>query len=144
MDFAFSEEQETLREFVRQFLENYSPETTVRELMETDAGYDTETWSMMAEQLGLQSLIIPEEYGGQGFGYVELIVVLEEMGRALLCAPFFSTVVLAANTLIHAGDEAAAIGPAAGDRLRRDHCHVGLHRGEWPVGRGWYHHGGRG
>jgi alkylation response protein AidB-like acyl-CoA dehydrogenase len=108
MNFAFSEEQEQLREFVRQFLENYSPETAVRELMETDAGYDTETWSMMAEQLGLQSLIIPEEYGGQGFGYVELIVVLEEMGRALLCAPFFSTVVLAANTLIHAGDEAAA------------------------------------
>jgi alkylation response protein AidB-like acyl-CoA dehydrogenase len=62
---------------------------------------------MMAEQLGLQSLIIPEEYGGQGFGYVELIVVLEEMGRALLCAPFFSTVVLAANTLIHSGDDAA-------------------------------------
>jgi alkylation response protein AidB-like acyl-CoA dehydrogenase len=62
---------------------------------------------MMAEQLGLQSLIIPEEYGGQGFGYVELIVVLEEMGRALLCAPFFSTVVLAANTLIHSGDDGA-------------------------------------
>ena len=108
MNFAFSEEQETLREFVRQFLENYSPETTVRELMETDTGYDADTWLMMAEQLGLQSLIIPEEHGGQGFGYVELIVVLEEMGRALLCAPFFSTVVLAANTLIHAGDEAAA------------------------------------
>ena len=78
MNFAFSEEQETLREFVRQFLENYSPETTVRELMETDTGYDAETWSMMAEQLGLQSLIIPEEHGGQGFGYVELVVVLEE------------------------------------------------------------------
>ncbi len=108
MNFAFSEEQEQLREFVRQFLENYSPETTVRELMETEAGYDPETWSMMAEQLGLQSLIIPEEHGGQGFGYVELVVVLEEMGRALLCAPFFSTVVLAANTLIHCGDEEAA------------------------------------
>ena len=108
MNFAFSEEQEQLREFVRQFLENYSPEATVRELMETDDGYDPETWSMMAEQLGLQSLIIPEEHGGQGFGYVELSVVLEEMGRALLCAPFFSTVVLAANTLIHCGDDAAA------------------------------------
>ena len=107
MNFAFSEEQEQLREFVRQFLENYSAETTVRELMETESGYDAATWSMMAEQLGLQSLIIPEEYGGQGFGYVELIVVLEEMGRALLCAPFFSTVVLAANTLIHSGDDAA-------------------------------------
>ena len=108
MNFAFSEEQEQLREFVRQFLENYSPEATVRELMETEDGYDPDTWSMMAEQLGLQSLIIPEEYGGQGFGYVELSVVLEEMGRALLCAPFFSTVVLAANTLIHSDDDAAA------------------------------------
>jgi len=108
VNFAFSEEQEQLREFVRQFLENYSAEATVRELMETEAGYDPATWAMMAEQLGLQSLIIPEEHGGQGFGYVELVVIMEEMGRALLCAPFFSTVVLAANTLIHAGDEAAA------------------------------------
>ncbi len=108
MNFAFSEEQEQLREFVRQFLENYSSETTVRELMETDEGYDPETWQMMADQLGLQSLIIPEEHGGQGFGYVELIVVLEEMGRVLLCAPFFSTVILAANALIHAGDDEAA------------------------------------
>ncbi|MBD36014.1 MAG: acyl-CoA dehydrogenase [Actinobacteria bacterium] len=108
MNFAFSEEQEQLREFVRQFLDNYSDEAIVRELMETEEGYNPETWSMMAEQLGLQSLIIPEEHGGQGFGYVELVVVMEEMGRALLCAPFFSTVVLAANTLIHSGDEGAA------------------------------------
>lgn len=121
MNFAFSEEQEQLREFVRDFLDNYSSETKVRELMETEAGYDPSTWSMMAEQLGLQSLIIPESHGGQGFGYVELIVVLEEMGRALLCAPFFSTVVLAANTLMHAGDEAAAAqllpGIAAGETI---------------------------
>ncbi|HCV34044.1 MAG TPA: hypothetical protein DGF10_05195, partial [Acidimicrobiaceae bacterium] len=67
VNFAFSEEQEQLREFVRTFLENYSSETTVRELMETEEGYDADTWSMMAEQLGLQSLIIPEEHGGQGF-----------------------------------------------------------------------------
>ena len=96
MNFAFTEEQEQLREFVRQFMDSYSPEAKVRELMETESGYDPETWSLMADQLGLQSLIVPEEYGGQGFGYVELIVVLEEMGRSLLCAPFFSTVVLAA------------------------------------------------
>tara|TARA_B100000686_G_C16794158_1_gene981023 strand:- start:2055 stop:3170 length:1116 start_codon:yes stop_codon:yes gene_type:complete len=110
LNFAFTEEQEQLREFVRQFLDNYSPESVVRELMETDSGYDAETWLMMAEQLGLQSLIIPEEYGGQGFGYVELVVVLEEMGRSLLCAPFFSTVVLAANALIHSDDEKAKAG----------------------------------
>ena len=48
--------------------------------METDAGYDPAVWSQMAQQLGLQALIIPEEYGGTGFGYVELVVVLEEMG----------------------------------------------------------------
>jgi alkylation response protein AidB-like acyl-CoA dehydrogenase len=107
MNFAFSEEQEELRRITRQFLESKSPETAVREQMDTEAGFDKAVWSQMANELGLQSLIIPEEYGGQGFGYVELTVVLEEMGRALLCAPFFSTVVLAANTVIHSGDEAA-------------------------------------
>ena len=62
--------------------------------METEQGYDPAVWSQMAEQLGLQGLIIPEEFGGSGYSYVELIVVLEEMGRALLCAPYFSSVVL--------------------------------------------------
>src|SRR5258708_17966153 len=51
--------------------------------------------------------MIPEEFGGQGFGYVEVTVVPEEMGRSLLCAPYFSSVVLAANTLLHSGDDAA-------------------------------------
>jgi alkylation response protein AidB-like acyl-CoA dehydrogenase len=91
VNFAFSEEQEA----------------EVRRLMETTEGYDPAVWSQMANELGLQSLTIPEEYGGQGFTYVELTVVLEEMGRALLAAPFYSTVVLAANAIIHSGDEAA-------------------------------------
>ncbi len=104
MNFAFSEEQEELRSIVRQFLEAKSPESAVREQMETEDGFDPEVWKQMAEQLGLQSLIVPEEFGGQGFGYVELIVVLEEMGRSLLCAPFFSTVVLATNALLVADD----------------------------------------
>src|SRR5262245_17423869 len=107
MNFAFSEEQEELRRIIRQFLESKSPESEVRDLMETTDGYSPAVWSQMANELGLQSLIIPEEYGGQGFSYVELVVALEEAGRALLCAPFFSTVVLATNTLLHAGDEAA-------------------------------------
>jgi alkylation response protein AidB-like acyl-CoA dehydrogenase len=107
MNFAFSEEQEELRRIVRQFLETKSPESEVRRLMETTEGYDAAVWSQMANELGLQSLIIPEEYGGQGFNYVELTVVLEEMGRALLCAPYFSSVVLAGNTLMHSGDDAA-------------------------------------
>ncbi len=107
MNFAFSEEQEELRRIVRQFLESKSSEAEVRRLMDTTEGYDPATWSQMANELGLQSLIIPEEFGGQGFGYVELTVVLEEMGRSLLCAPYFSSVVLAGNTLLHAGDDAA-------------------------------------
>ncbi|HXH58205.1 acyl-CoA dehydrogenase family protein [Iamia sp.] len=104
MNFAFSDEQEELRKVVRQFLENKSSETAVREQMDTETGYDPKVWSQMAEQLGLQGLAIPEEYGGSGYGYIELVVILEEMGRALLCAPYFSTVALAANTLLHAGD----------------------------------------
>jgi alkylation response protein AidB-like acyl-CoA dehydrogenase len=107
MNFAFTEEQEELRKTVRQFLDAKSSEAAVREQMETDGGYDAAVWSQMAEQMGLQGLHIPEEFGGSGFGYVELGIVLEEMGRSLLCAPFFSSVVLAANTLLQSGDDAA-------------------------------------
>ncbi|MBW3668569.1 MAG: acyl-CoA/acyl-ACP dehydrogenase [Actinobacteria bacterium] len=107
MNFAFSEEQEELRKSVRRFLEDKSPSTEVRRLMETTEGYDAAVWDQMANQLGLQGLAIPEEFGGSGYGYVELIVVLEEMGRALLCAPYFSTIALAANALLASGDDAA-------------------------------------
>jgi alkylation response protein AidB-like acyl-CoA dehydrogenase len=107
VNFAFSEEQEELRRITRAFLESKSSEAEVRRLMDTTDGYDPKVWSQMANELGLQSLTIPEEYGGQGFTNVELTVVLEEMGRALLCAPYFSSVVLAANALLHSGDEAA-------------------------------------
>ena len=107
MNFAFTEEQEELRKTVRAFLDAKSSETAVREQMETENGFDPAVWSQMGEQMGLQGLVVPEEFGGSGFSFVELGVVLEEMGRALLCAPYFSTVVLAAQTLIHSGDAAA-------------------------------------
>ncbi|MDQ1426945.1 MAG: hypothetical protein QOK39_421 [Acidimicrobiaceae bacterium] len=106
MNLAFSDEQEELRRSVRRFLADKSPESEVRRLMETDAGYDTAVWAQMAEQ-GLQAMAIAEEYGGAGFSFVELVVVLEEMGRALLCAPFFSSVVLAGAALSASGDEEA-------------------------------------
>jgi alkylation response protein AidB-like acyl-CoA dehydrogenase len=105
MNLAFSDEQEELRRSVRRFLADKSPESEVRRLMETEAGYDPDVWAQMAQQLGLQGLAVPEEYGGAGFGYVELVVVLEEMGRALLCAPFFSSVVLGAGVMLACGDE---------------------------------------
>ncbi|HTD51268.1 MAG TPA: acyl-CoA dehydrogenase family protein, partial [Acidimicrobiia bacterium] len=66
MNFAFSEEQEELRRAVRQFLEAKSPETEVRRLMETTEGYDPAVWKQMGQELMLQGLAIPEEYGGQG------------------------------------------------------------------------------
>ncbi|HUP85119.1 MAG TPA: acyl-CoA dehydrogenase family protein [Acidimicrobiales bacterium] len=120
MNFAFSEEQEELRKSVRRFLESKSPETEVRRLMETTEGYDEKVWNQMGQELGLQGLAIPEEYGGSGYTYVELIIVLEEMGRALLAAPYFSTI-LASNALLTSGDDAAKKellpGIAAGDTI---------------------------
>jgi alkylation response protein AidB-like acyl-CoA dehydrogenase len=107
VNFGFSEEQEELRRQVRRFLDEKSPMPEVRRLMETTEGYDPAVWRQMADQLGLQALTVPEAYGGAGFGYVELLVVLEEMGRSLLCAPYFATVALAANALLVSGDEDA-------------------------------------
>ncbi len=106
MNFAFSEEQEELRRTVRAFLESKSPSAEVRRLMETTEGYDPAVWNQMGAELGLQGLAIPEEFGGQGFTFVELCIVLEEMGRSLLCAPFFATTVLAANAILNAGSDA--------------------------------------
>ena len=75
--------------------------------MDTERGFDPDVWAQMSDQMGLPALTIPEAYGGQGFTSIEQVVVLEEMGRALLCAPYFSSAVLAANTLLHSGDNAA-------------------------------------
>ena len=107
MNFAFTDEQEQLRDFVRSFLEDKSPESAVREQMDTEQGFDPDVWAQMSEQMGLPALTVPEAYGGQGFTRIEQVVVLEEMGRSLLCAPYFSSAVLAANTLMLCGDETA-------------------------------------
>lgn len=107
MNFDFDEDQEELRSTVRRFLERSSAESDVRRLMATDLGHDPAVWEQMATQLGLHGLAIPEEYGGAGFSFVELGVVLEEMGRVLLCAPFFASVVLAAELLKAVRDEQA-------------------------------------
>ncbi len=121
MNFAFSEEQEELRRTVRQFLEAKSPETEVRRLMETAEGYDPSVWKQMGQELGLQGLAIPEEYGGQGFTFIELGIVLEEMGRVLLCAPYFASAVLAANAIMNVGtdEQKSALLPpiATGDTI---------------------------
>jgi alkylation response protein AidB-like acyl-CoA dehydrogenase len=107
VDFAFTPEQEELRSSLRRFFAGKSPTSEVRRVSETADGYDPLLWKQMAEQLELQGLVIPEEYGGSGFTAVELSVVFEEMGRALVCAPYFSSVALAAQVLLAVGDDEA-------------------------------------
>ena len=107
MDFLFTDEQLELRAAVRGFLGRKSAADSVRRLMATDAGYDPAVWRQMSDQLGLQGMAVPEEYEGAGFGYLELGIVFEEMGRALLCAPYLSSVALAAEALLRCADEAA-------------------------------------
>lgn len=105
MKFSFSDEQQEFRVFLRRFLEDKSPTTEVRRLMETDEGYDEAVWKQLSTDLGLPAVHVPEEYGGQGFGIGELAIVLEEMGRALLCAPYFSSAVLATTAILNAASE---------------------------------------
>lgn len=104
MDFGFSEEQDLLRQAARDFLAKECPMTTVRRLMEDESGHSPELWDQMA-RLGWQGLILPEEYGGAGMDFVDLIVVLEEMGRAVLPGPFLSTSVYASIALLEAGTD---------------------------------------
>jgi alkylation response protein AidB-like acyl-CoA dehydrogenase len=121
MNLTLDEEQLELASTVRSFLAKYSPESEVRRLMDDGGRHDPQVWATMANQLGLQGLGIPESYGGSGFGFRELCVVLEEMGRAQLVAPFLSTAVLAVSALDASGDNAAATrylpGIAAGETV---------------------------
>jgi alkylation response protein AidB-like acyl-CoA dehydrogenase len=105
IQFAFTDEQEQFRSTLRRFLDDKSPTTEVRRLMATPEGYNPEVWRQLSEELALPGIHIPEQYGGAGFGMVELCIVMEELGRSLLCAPYFSSAVLAANAILNAGTE---------------------------------------
>ena len=105
MNFTFTEEQEELRSSARAFLADHSASEQVRRAMESELGYDPEVWKRIATELGWSAVAIPEAYGGLGLGAVELTALMEEMGRVLLCAPFFSSVCLAGNALLSAGSE---------------------------------------
>src|ERR1700723_4661670 len=98
MQFGLSESQQMLKDNARKFLAGECPMEEVRRLMETDTAYDETLWKKMAEQ-GYTGIIFPEEYGGVGLGRVELALLMEEAGRALLPGPFFSTVPLAGAVL---------------------------------------------
>ncbi|MBI4517092.1 MAG: acyl-CoA/acyl-ACP dehydrogenase [Deltaproteobacteria bacterium] len=121
MKFAFNEDQEALRAAARGFLADHSSPAQVRKVMATEAGYDPDVWRRIGAELGWTAITIPEVYGGLGLTYVELIALLEEMGAALLCAPFFSTICLATNALLLGGTEeqkqAHLPGIAAGETI---------------------------
>jgi alkylation response protein AidB-like acyl-CoA dehydrogenase len=104
MDFAFSEEQEMLRGSARDFLAKECGSKVVRKLMDSPDAYDPALWKKIAA-LGWTALGIPERYGGVGT-FLDLIVVLEEAGRALMPGPYFATMGLAVPAVIEAGTEA--------------------------------------
>ena len=105
MDFGFSPEQEMLRATARKFLENECTSAFVRARMEEPAGVTDEFWAKLAEQ-GWLGLIYPEEHGGSGLGFVDLTVLMEEMGRVVMPGPFFSTVLLGGLAIREAGSPA--------------------------------------
>jgi alkylation response protein AidB-like acyl-CoA dehydrogenase len=121
VNFAFSEEQESFRAELRRCFEEQAPTAAVFRAMESAEGFDRALWKRLAGELGLPGVHLPEACGGQGFGFLELGIVLEEAGRVLLPAPLFSTVCLAANAIRNAASEAQQRawlpGIASGDTL---------------------------
>ena len=105
MNFAFSEEQEEFRELLRRFVSERWPVSETRRLAGTETGYAGAVWRQMAEELGLQGLIVPEAHGGQGFGMLELGIALEELGRELAGGPFFASACLATFALLNCASE---------------------------------------
>jgi alkylation response protein AidB-like acyl-CoA dehydrogenase len=101
-----ADDRDDLRDAVRGFLTARSPTSAVRELMDSDAGFDAGVWRELTAGLGLAGIAVPEEFGGAGAGMPELAVVFEEMGAALLCSPFLATA-LATQALLNSGDRAA-------------------------------------
>lgn len=105
IDFGLSEEQQILKEGARRFLKNECPKSLVREVLETPQGHSQALWQRMVD-LGWLGLAFPERYGGSGFGFMDLAMLLEEMGRALLPSPFGATVLLGGYAVLDAGSEA--------------------------------------
>jgi alkylation response protein AidB-like acyl-CoA dehydrogenase len=105
VNFDFSPDQKALRDQARKFLTEHASSVRVRRILDTDEPYDRELWRGVAE-MGWTGTAIPEAYGGAGFGYLELCVIAEELGRSVAPIPFSSTVYLVAEALLLAGSEA--------------------------------------
>ena len=105
MNFEFSDEQNQLRDQAQSFLNDNCPPAKVRETLEGDEPYDKQLWQSIAE-LGWLSTVIPENHGGLGLSYYELVVIAEELGRALVPVPFSSSVYLASEAILQFGSDA--------------------------------------
>ncbi|MDH4870296.1 acyl-CoA dehydrogenase family protein [Pseudomonas sp. BN515] len=106
MEFAFSDEQEMIRESAESFLADVSDSAAVRAAMVSELGHDPELWQRVCSEMVWPAIHIPEEYGGLGLGFVELAILLEQMGRRLFCSPFFASACLATPALLLGGSEA--------------------------------------
>lgn len=107
MDFSLTEEQTMIRDAAGDFLAGIGGTRAARSAMATESGFEPDVWRQLAAELGWCAIPVPEAYGGLGLGPVEMALIQEQAGRHLLCAPFFSTVCLAANLLQETGSEAA-------------------------------------
>lgn len=105
MNLRFDENQEELRRSARAFLAEHSSSDKVRAAMATEIGFDRETWRRISSEMGWPAILFDEEFGGYGLGQIDLVALLEEMGRVLLCSPFFSTVVLAGQAIQEMGND---------------------------------------
>jgi len=105
MNFDFSDEQKLLQQTARDYLEANSPLTTCREILEGDQPYAAELWKGAAE-MGWQGAVIPEQYGGAGFGHLELAMIAYEIGRALAPIPFGPSVYFATEAILRLGSDA--------------------------------------
>ena len=134
MQFGLSESQQILKDTARKFFAGECPIAAVRKVMETDTAYDAGLWSKLAEQ-GFTGIIAPEEYGGMGLGKVELILLMEEAGYAILPGPFFSTVALAVpviDALATAAQKKKYLEPIAAGKARSTLALVEAN-GSWDV-----------
>lgn len=99
MNFVLTEEQRLIEDNAHRFLAQYSDSVAVRAAADSDKNWDVDLWKKICEQMGWQALLVPESCGGLGLGYIELMVVLEQTGRFLLCAPFLSSSCIVVSAL---------------------------------------------
>lgn len=109
MEFAFSDEQDMIRTSAEGFLAEISDSAAVRAAMASDLGHNPAVWRRLSEEMVWPAIHIPEQYGGLGLGFVELAILLEQMGRRLFCSPFFASACLATPALLLAGNEAQKV-----------------------------------